>query len=70
MSKRPHSDLFDMEEDIRAVGRWAGVLSHLGSGDNAIQPSELHVIAMAIMDLGNRLEHDWTVALQATGGRQ
>ncbi|MCJ2125074.1 hypothetical protein [Methylobacterium sp. J-077] len=64
MSQRPvFHPLADMEDDILAVGRWAGVLNHLGTGHSMIDPGELWVISHVLSELGKRLKADWNVAL-------
>lgn len=57
--------LFDMEDDVKAVRRWAGVLNHLGTSDNSIASDEIWVISKVLFDIGQRLDARWNEAFDA-----
>lgn len=57
--------LSEMEDDILAVGRWSGVLNHLGTSATMIDPAEIWVIAGVLRDLGQRLDARWNEAFDA-----
>jgi hypothetical protein len=63
------SALSDMEDDILAVGRWAGVLSHIGTATSQIEPAEIWVISKVLTQLGACLEANWQKAFLEAGGR-
>ena len=57
--------LFDMEDDVKAVRRWAGVLNHLGTSGTAIESDQVWVISNVLFDIGKRLDARWNEAFDA-----
>ncbi|WP_267358431.1 MULTISPECIES: hypothetical protein [unclassified Methylobacterium] len=60
----------DMEDDILAVARWAGVLNNLGTCTSSIDPGQIWVISHALTDLGRRLDASWNQAFDAAAERR
>ncbi len=70
MSQNPaYSTVSDMEDDILAVGRWAGVLNHVGTATCQIDPAEVWVISNVLTEIGQRLQARWSEAFIQAGGR-
>ena len=70
MSRLPaFHPLADMEDDIFAVGRWAGVLNHVGTATCQIDPAEVWVISNVLIAVGRRLEARWNESFIQAGGR-
>lgn len=62
--------LFEMEDDVKAVRRWAGILNHLGSSDSSIESDQIWVIARVLLDIGKRLDARWSDAFDAARGER
>jgi len=57
--------LFEMEDDVKAVRRWAGVLNHLASSATEIEADQIWVISNVLFELGKRLNTRWDEAFEA-----
>jgi hypothetical protein len=69
MRHRAFTALSEMEEDVRDVSRWAGVLNHLAASDHQASQDEIWVICDALREVGNRLVVRWTQAHEAAKGQ-
>ncbi|MGU3665049.1 hypothetical protein ACLBX9_12785 [Methylobacterium sp. A49B] len=59
-----------METDVKDVGRWALVLSHIASSDHAIEGDDIHVISGVLFEIGKRLATRWDEAFEAARGER
>ncbi|MCJ2068401.1 hypothetical protein MKK75_06185 [Methylobacterium sp. J-030] len=70
MSSHPAFNAVDsMEGDIRDLGRWAMLLNRLGTTETPIEPEEIYVISIVLLDMARRLDTRRTEAFSKVGGR-
>ncbi|MGU3537755.1 hypothetical protein [Methylobacterium sp. A54F] len=65
-SEQAFSVVADMEDDMRSLRRWANVLCHLGGGASMLEPTTIHVIGEALLDVAMRAEAQWEEAFRLT----
>jgi hypothetical protein len=59
----------DMENDVRDIGRWAEMISLLGSSPHMVKPDVLYALSKPLALLSERLEAGWEKAFALAAGR-
>ena len=53
----------DMESDILDIRRWARVLGHIENSPHRVEDGDIHVVCMALSEIGKRLEVKLSAAI-------